>query len=185
MVTRMRKRMPDDEAEEVEKAARAQPYEEVDYLTWLAQFERFHEVPRFAKYAVPEYWEYLENLSGYLTGAFERFFPGWVLPTHKEPLFCLPTNRLFVSEGTRNSHMAGKMYKKKLAAMQKLPLAEQTKVTDETIAEDKKIAMKECLIQKMRDIFSDILDATTANLQKKQSRTVEEMEAALEELEDL
>jgi hypothetical protein len=209
-VTRMRKRMPDDDPEEVEKAARAVEYEEVDYLTWLAQFERFHEVPRYAKYAVPEYGEYLDNLTTYLTGAFERFFPlsnlkdvqdhfdeefegrwtsgavpGWVLPTHKEPLFCLPTNRLFVSEGTRNSHMAGKMYKKKLAAMQKLPLAEQQKVTEDTLEDDKTIAKKECLIQKMRDIFSDILDATTANLQKKQSRTVEEMEAALEEMEDL
>merc|ERR1711939_443385 len=81
--------------------------------------------------------------------------------------------------------MAGKMYKKKLAAMQKLPLAEQQKVTEETVEEDKKLAKQECLIQKMRDIFSDILDATTANLQKKQSRTVEEMEAALEEMEDV
>lgn len=208
-VARLRKRMPDEAPEEVEKKAREVPFEDVDYISWLGQFDRFHEIPRYAKYGSPDYWGYLEKLNEYLTGAFERFFPlsslkdvqdhyeeefakrwesgavpGWVLPTHKDPLFCLPTRKLFASEGTRNSHMAGKAYKKKLEAMQKLPLEEQKKVSEETEAEDRKIAAMECAIQKMRDVFQDIVDATVAQLQKKQSRTVEELEAALEEQEE-
>merc|ERR1712224_183820 len=111
--------------------------------------------------------------------------PGWLTPTFKDPLFSLPSGKLFSSEGIFKSHQSGKAYKKKLAALQKLSLDEQQKVTDETVAEDLKLAKKEALIQRLRDVFADIIEATVSNLQKKQSRTVEEMEAALEELEEL
>jgi len=49
-------------------------------------------------------------------------------------------------------------YKKKLAAMQKLSLDEQQKITDETVAEDKRLAKKEALIQRMKEVFSDYAD---------------------------
>merc|ERR1712182_130717 len=111
--------------------------------------------------------------------------PGWLTPTFKDPLFSLPSGKLFSSEGIFKSHQSAKAYKKKLAALQKLSLDEQQKVTDETVAEDMRLAKKEALIQRLRDVFGDIIEATVSNLQKKQSRTVEEMEAALEELEEL
>jgi hypothetical protein len=208
-VARIRKKKPDADLEEIEKEAREAKYEEVDYITWLQQFERFHEVPRNVKFD-KDYREFLDSFAAQMVDAFQRFFPlsswkdqnehfqedfearwsksavpGWVQPTYKDPLYCLPSKKLFATDGTLKSHQSGKAYKKNLAALQKLSLEEQQKVTDETVEADKVIAKQECLIQRMREVFSDTLEATVANLQKKQSRTVEEMEAALEELEDI
>merc|ERR1711937_347106 len=70
--------------------------------------------------------------------------------------------------GFFKSHQSGKAYKKKLAALQKLSLDEQQKVTDETVAEDKRLAKKEALIQRLRDVFGEIIEQTVSNLQKKQ-----------------
>jgi len=207
-VARMKKRMPDASPDEVEKAAAEMAFEEVDYISWLQQFERFHEIPRYVKFGSKDYDEYLSKLETYFVEGFERFFPlssfkdtkehfdeefenrwkaggvpGWITPTFKDPLFSLPSGKLFSSEGIFKSHQSGKAYKKKLAALQKLSLDEQQKVTDETVAEDKRLAKKEALIQRLRDVFGEIIEQTVSNLQKKQSRTVEEMEAALEEQE--
>jgi len=208
-VTRLRKRMPDADVAQIEEAAKDVPFEQIDYISWLSQFDRFHEYPRHVKFAVPEYLKYLEDLHGYLEGTFERFHPlsdhaalkqkieeefddrweknqcpGWTVPTHKDPLFCLPSYRVFANESTLQSHQKGKQYKKKLAALQKLPLADQQKALEETRAEDKKISRFETLIGKCKDFLQDTADATVEHLQKKQSRTVEELAAAQEEMEN-
>lgn len=174
-------------------------------MAWTV--ERFHEYPRHCKFAVPEYLQYLEDLHSYLGGTFERFHPlsdhfalkskieeefeerwekgqcpGWVVPTSKDSLFCLPSYRVFANESNLQFHQKGKQYKKKLAALQKLPLADQQKALEETREEDKKLARLECLTQKCKDFMQDTVDATVEHLQKKQSRTVEELAAAQEEL---
>jgi len=193
----------------VDAKAKEEVFEQPDYLSWLSAFDRFHEIPRVCKWQDKEYRAFVDALLAYLEGAFKRHHvlgdfasldrrseeefedrwssgqvPGWVLPTYKDPLFALPSQRLFASEGTLNSHKGGKAYKKKLQALQSLPLADQQRVVDQTVAEDKELARIECRIQKLREVFADTIDATVAHLQKKQSRTVEEMEQALEEQEE-
>lgn len=44
----------------------------------------------------------------------DRSIPGWQEPTHKDKLFCLPSNRLFNNPSVMKSHTMGKQYKKKV-----------------------------------------------------------------------
>merc|ERR1719267_548219 len=80
------------------------------------------------------------------------------------------------------SHMGGKQYKKALAAMQAMSVEKQKEMNKEFAEEDKSIAHKECKIQKFREILGDNIQETIEHLQKKQSRTAEEM--AAEEFSD-
>merc|ERR1712194_137890 len=93
----------------------------------------------------------------------DRSIPGWQESTHKEKLFCLPTSKLLKSEATRKSHMTGQLYKKRLV--------------EAVEAEDKRIARLESHAAKWHDLLSDTIQETVQHLQKKQSQTVEEMEA--------
>merc|ERR1712194_187355 len=93
----------------------------------------------------------------------DRSIPGWQESTHKEKLFCLPTSKLLKSEATRKSHMTGQLYKKRLV--------------EAVEAEDKRITRLESHAAKWHDLLSDTIQETVQHLQKKQSQTVEEMEA--------
>merc|ERR1712194_564061 len=107
----------------------------------------------------------------------DRSIPGWQEWTHKEKLFCLPTSKLLKSEATRKSHMTGQLYKKRLGEVQKMGFEEQKKLVEAVEAEDKRIARLESHAAKWHDLLSDTIHETVQHLQKKQSQTVEEMEA--------
>merc|ERR1712194_919304 len=107
----------------------------------------------------------------------DRSIPGWQESTHKEKLFCLPTSKLLKSEATRKSHMTGQLYKKRLGEVQKMGFEEQKKLVEAVEAEDKRIARLESHAAKWHDLLSDTIQETVQHLQKKQSQTVEEMEA--------
>eukprot|EP01066_Platyproteum_vivax_P014468 Platyproteum_vivax@DN6476_c0_g1_i1.p1 len=120
-------------------------FPETDYITYLTTFDRFHLINRFCKYADAPYEHYIETLLEYLKIFFERQNPlanhakvhrqfeddfqkrwdngdvhEWVAPTHKEPLYCLPTDKLFANETTMKSHKQGKVYQKAVKKLQQM-----------------------------------------------------------------
>jgi len=174
----------------------------------LQNFDQFHDIPRYCKYRDEQYAKYLQEVSAYLLGfidraqplveiekvekQFEEEFedrykegavPGWTSATHKEGFYCVPTNRLFANEAVRKGHMGSKAYKKALSKMQAMPIEEQKAMTDASEEEDKKVAKAECHVQKLRDLLGDHVAETVGFLQKKQSRTYEEMEQEREKEE--
>lgn len=208
-IARLRKKNPHlDEDDPAIDQALDNEYQEIDYIGWLNEFDQFHEVPRYCKYKHEPYYQYLEGLFNYLHDfikraqplfdmkkiekQFEKEFeerwaeksvPGWAQPTHKDPLFCLPTDRLLHNQAVLTSHKKGKFYKKKVTEMQKLTFDEQKAKIAESESEDEKLARMEAMIGKWRDLIGDIVTNSIEHLQKKQSRTVEEMEAQ-DELDD-
>ncbi|CAL1151045.1 unnamed protein product [Cladocopium goreaui] len=120
---------PDDP--EVDKTVEKE-FHELDYIEWLKTFDQFHEINRYCKYREKNYTEYLEGLISYLRGfllrtqplidadkleqQFEKEFeerwndksiPGWQEPTHKDKMFCLPSNKLFNNSSSKKSHEFG------------------------------------------------------------------------------
>merc|ERR1719271_2148855 len=75
------------------------------------------------------------------------------------------------------AHQTGKLYKKKVEEMQKLSFEEQKKLVAESEGEDKTIARLESKVAKWHDLLSDTISETVTHLQKKQSQTVDEMQA--------
>eukprot|EP00933_Yihiella_yeosuensis_P079921 TRINITY_DN93336_c0_g1_i1.p1 TRINITY_DN93336_c0_g1~~TRINITY_DN93336_c0_g1_i1.p1 ORF type:complete len:530 (-),score=141.56 TRINITY_DN93336_c0_g1_i1:182-1771(-) len=207
---RLKKKTPDLEPDDPEVEATVQKeFAELDYIEWLKTFDQFHDIQRYTKYGEKPYSEYLKGLINYmrdfllrtqplvdvkkLEAQFEKEFeerwadrsiPGWLEPTHKDKLFSLPSNKLFNNEACMKSHQTGKIYKKKLAEMQKLSFEEQKALTAATEDEDKRIAQLESCAAKWRDLLSDTLTETVQHLQKKQSQTVEEMDAEKEDDSD-
>jgi len=198
---RMRKKTPDLEIDdpivdqEIERT-----YNEMDYVLWLKEFDQFHDVPRYCKYKEREYAEYLEGIISYLRGfllrsqpivgiekleqQFDKEFeamwtdrnvPGWSEQTHKSKLFSLPTSKLFSGEAIMKSHQSGKLYKQKVAQMQKMSFEDQQSLVAASEAEDKRIANLEARAGKWRDLLSEIITESIQHLQKKQSQTAEEM----------
>jgi len=96
----------------------------------------------------------------------------------------LPSNRLFNNEAVMKSHQSGKMYKKKLAEVQKLSLEDQKKLVTESVEEDRRIAKLESHAAKWHDLLSDTMTESVQHLQKKQSQTAEEMEADKDDDDD-
>merc|ERR1719499_1507629 len=82
------------------------------------------------------------------------------------------------------SHQSGKMYKKKVAEVQKLSFEDQKKLVTESEEEDKRIARLESRAAKWHDLLSDTITETVQHLQKKQSQTAEEMEADKDDDDD-
>lgn len=176
-------------------------FAEMDYIEWLKSFDQFHEVPRYCKYKEKSYSDYLEAIITYLRGLllrtqpmvgvekletqFDKEFeerwadksiPGWQESTHKEKLFCLPSNKLFNNEAVLGSHKTGKMYKKKVAEMQAMSFEDQKKLIEAVEEEDRRISRLESRAGKWADLLRDTIDETVQHLQKKQSQTAEEME---------
>lgn len=200
---RLKKKLPDLQFDEPEvEEAFQKEFAELDYVEWLKTFDQFHEIPRFCKHRDANYREYLESLVAYqrdllvrtqplvdvakLVQQFDKEFderwnekniPGWQEPTHKDPFFSLPTKKLFVNEASMKSHKGGKLYKKKVAIMQKMSFEEQNKLIEVVEAEDRCVARLESHAAKWHDLLHDTINETVMYLQKKQSQTVEEMEA--------
>lgn len=200
---RLKRKTPDLEPDDpvVEQTVEKE-FTELDYIEWLKAFDRFHEIPRYCKYKDKAYTEYLDGVIAYmrdfllrtqpivgitkLEQQFDKEFeerwgkrsiPGWQEPTHKAKLFCLPSNKLFTNEAVLKSHMTGKQYIKRVAEVQKMSFEDQKKLVDESEVEDKRIASLESRAAKWRDLLSETVNETVQYLQKKQSQTVQEMEA--------
>ncbi|KAH0483132.1 MAG: uncharacterized protein KVP18_001768 [Porospora cf. gigantea A] len=179
---------------------------DVDLVQYLRTFDRFHDVPRRAKYRVTEYERYVDDLASYLAGFFYRqnplsdaakirqqfdadfehrwasgSIPEWVTPTHNLPLYCPATDCLMATEGTRTSHMNSKKYKKALTRMQSLSPEQLETRAKASEALDKHVASQEALVQRYRELLGDTIAHTVEVLQKKQSRTAWELEEAREE----
>jgi len=199
--SRMRRKTPDLEIDDpiVDEAVQNE-YHEMDYVLWLKEFDQFHDIPRHSKYNEKEYTAYLEGIIEYLRSFLlrtqpivgiekleqqfdkefeerwtDRSIPGWQEPSHKSKLFCLPTGKLFSNEAIQKSHMSGKLYKQKVAAMQKMSIEEQNGLTAASEAEDKRVAKLESRAGKWHDLLSETIGETTQHLEKKQSQTAEEM----------
>jgi len=200
---RMKRKHPELEANdpEVDRMVDVE-YHEIDCIKWLRDFDQFHSIPRYCKYKGADYTHYLDSLIEYLRGfllrtqpiidigrleaTFEKEFeerwadksiPGWTAQTHKEKMFCLPSNKLFNNEAVMKSHQSGKHYRKKVEEMQKMSFEDQRHLVDETEAEDRRIARLESIAGKWHDLLSDVIQETVAHLQKKQSQTAAEMSA--------
>lgn len=207
---RMKRRTPDLEPDDpiVEQTV-AKEYHEIDYIGWLKAFDQFHDIPRYCKYRESAYVDYLDGIIAYLRGFLlrtqplvgieklesqfdkefeerwnDRSIPGWQEQTHKDRLFCLPSNRLFNNEAVMKSHQSGKHYKKKVEEMQKLTFEEQRQLIVESEDEDRRIARLESHAAKWHDLLSDTITETVQHLQKKQSQTAEEMEADKDDSDD-
>lgn len=200
---RLRKKTPDLELDDpVVEQTVAKEYHEMDYIEWLKTFDQFHDIPRYCKFKDKIYSDYLDGVIGYLRGFLlrtqplvgldkleqqfdkefeerwvDRSIPGWQDATHKDKLFCLPTSKLFNNESVMKFHQSGKLYKKKLEEMQKLSFEDQKKLVKEVDDEDHRVAHLESRAAKWHDLLSDTIAESVQYLQKKQSQTVEEMEA--------
>jgi hypothetical protein len=176
-------------------------YNEVDYVQWLKEFDQFHDIPRYCKYKEKHFTEYLEAIISYLRSfllrtqpiagiekleqQFDKEFderwsaksiPGWQEHTHKSKLFSLPTDKLFTNEAVMKSHQSGKLYKQKVAHVQKMSFEDQKSLVDASEAEDKRIAQLESRASKWHDLLSDTINDTIQYLQKKQSQTADEID---------
>mmetsp|Transcript_49554 Transcript_49554/g.114833 ORF Transcript_49554/g.114833 Transcript_49554/m.114833 type:complete len:530 (+) Transcript_49554:87-1676(+) len=207
---RMKRRTPDLEPDDpiVDETVEKE-YHELDYIGWLKTFDQFHDVHRYCKYKEKEYTGYLEGIIAYLRDFLlrtqplvgiekleqqfdkefeerwgDRSIPGWQEPTHKDSLFCLPSNKLFNNETIMKSHQSGRHYKKKVEEMQKLTFDEQKQMIMDSEEEDRRIARLESRAAKWHDLLSDTLQETVQHLQKKQSQTVDEMELDRDESDD-
>lgn len=173
----------------------------IDYISYLKSFHDFSDIPRALKYRSPEYFAYLRSVSSYLEDFFQRRnpladheqvrtkfseqfeeqwklkeVPGWAAPTSTLPLYCRPTDKLFLTEGTKQSHAQGKKYKKALVEFTKLSREEQERREEESLAHDKEVAEAEFFINAYKEILEDVVERTVAFHHKKQSRTAEELE---------
>eukprot|EP00747_Dinoflagellata_sp_TGD_P162439 gnl/TRDRNA2_/TRDRNA2_180057_c0_seq1.p1 gnl/TRDRNA2_/TRDRNA2_180057_c0~~gnl/TRDRNA2_/TRDRNA2_180057_c0_seq1.p1 ORF type:complete len:531 (+),score=148.42 gnl/TRDRNA2_/TRDRNA2_180057_c0_seq1:84-1676(+) len=208
--TRMKRKNPDLEPDDpsIEEAVNKE-VGELDYITWLKEFDQFHDLPRYAKYKEKEYSAYLEGLISYLrefllrtqplidinklAATFEKEFesrwkdrsiPGWQEATHKDKLFCLPSNKLFNNKKVMESHQTGKHYKKKVEETQKMKIEDQKNLITESEKEDERIARLESLAGKWRDLLADTVTATIEHLQKKQSQSAAEIAGEVDDDED-
>jgi len=211
LFARMKKKSPDLQPDDpsVDEQFNKE-FSELDYIEWLKSFDQFHDIPRYCKYKEKPYTDYLNGIIDYLRGLLlrtqpmvgvekleqqfdkefeerwsDRSIPGWQDPTHKEALFCLPSNRLFNNKSVMESHKTGKQYKKKVDEMQKMSFEDQKKLIDAVNEEDKRIATLESRAAKWHDLLADTITETVQHLQKKQSQTAEEMEADKEDESDV
>ncbi|KFG47590.1 putative splicesome-associated protein, partial [Toxoplasma gondii FOU] len=189
--------------EEVAERLKDSRFEEdlVDYISYLKTFHVFTSIPRALKYRSSDYLAYLNGIVAYLQDFFRRRnpladhdqvrqkfseqfeeqwgrkeVPGWQTPTMELPLYCRPTDKVFLSEGPRESHMQGKKYKKALIEFTKLSHEEQEKQAEASQAHDKELAEAEFLVNAYKEILEDVVERTVAFHHKKQSRTAEELE---------
>uniref|UniRef100_A0A0G4F3S2 Matrin-type domain-containing protein n=1 Tax=Chromera velia CCMP2878 TaxID=1169474 RepID=A0A0G4F3S2_9ALVE len=194
-----------EEDEEIAKVA----FREIDHVTWLKEFDRFHEVPRHCKYRDGDYEAYVRALGEYLQGFFQRLFPladgrkaeeqlkadfekrwgertiaGWEQLTREMPLYCFPSDHLFASAQVLKGHTEGKKFKKNQELMAARSMGEQDKRREESLQADKKTAFLEAVVQKYKDFLGETIQDTVNFIQKRQSMTLQELEAAIEEEEE-
>ncbi|KAL8426742.1 hypothetical protein Efla_002256 [Eimeria flavescens] len=173
----------------------------LDYLSFLRSLGDFSKIPRHLKYKQPDYLHFLTETDGYLEYFFQRRYPltnfeqvlsaisadfkrqyeanqlsGWEENTHRNPLYCRVTDRLFASPGTLASHQQGAKYKKKLVHFSSLSaeaLADATRQSEET---DENLAFLEYKIKALAEMLHEAINHTIAYHQKQQSTNPDEAE---------
>ncbi|EDO05335.1 splicing factor 3a family protein [Babesia bovis T2Bo] len=176
-------------------------FAEVDYVTYLNQFDQFSDIPRHCKYRVKEYCEYLEQLLKYLIGFFQRQNPlattdtlktsfedsfknEWEnnRPTHwKEhsenmELYLKPVDKLFASSGVMQSFQNGKKYKKIVELFSKKTTQELEEHSKSSREHDKYLAYMEYMIQQYKQFLANTIEKTIEFIEKRESRNSKELE---------
>ena len=166
----------------------------LDYVTYLNNFDTFHEIPIKAKDS--NYKQYLVDLLNYLKSFFARTQPllsvaqiedkhsadfterwetrqirGWEsLPTTegilRNPLFCLPCQKLFASRNVYKAHKSGKKHQQN-----REKIAELLDNPPTMLEEYKEIASLECFISRLKETLGDVIQDTMNNVRKRQTRT--------------
>eukprot|EP00919_Chromeraceae_sp_WS-2016_P062278 GHVR01147485.1.p1 GENE.GHVR01147485.1~~GHVR01147485.1.p1 ORF type:complete len:633 (-),score=152.06 GHVR01147485.1:37-1893(-) len=178
---------------------------EMDYIGWLRNFDRFHDIPRYCKYNCYEYSKYILNLCKYLYSCLSRLYPladhstlishfvhdfrkkydageltGWESHTCALACYCLPSHTLFASPATMESHMKGKKYLKSLEVLSHMDRETQHRLRDESVAQDRRTALVETLIQRLKEAVAEQMDNTVNFVQKRQSMTEVELNDVIE-----
>lgn len=179
----------------------------LDYVTYLNNFDTFHEIPIKAKDS--NYKHYLVDLLNYLKSFFARTQPllsvaqiedkhnadfserwetrqirGWEsLPTAegilRNPLFCLPCQKLFASRNVYKAHKSGKKHHKN-----REKIAELLESPPTMLEEYKEMANLECFISRLKETLGDVIQDTMNNVRKRQTRTATELEAEMFDSEE-
>lgn len=200
----------------------------VDYLTFLARFSEFSDIPQAEKLRSSAYQVYLRDLKTYLLDFYRRTQPlvdlddvvaeteakfekQWALNEVKgwdrgasgsngedsedakaDPLFCALCDKQFNSQGVYNGHLNGKKHKKAAAAAASdAGSSNDTSTSAATPATNpssstqmKEIAFDEVLIRRLYELLTEVVHATIAYLELKQTRTHEELQAEIAEEEE-
>lgn len=101
----------------------------------------------------------------------------WHPPTHTLELYCLPTDRLFINEGTLLAHKKSEKYKKCLTKIQSIPVEEQAALLSKSEEKDQIIALNEFVVERLAEVLGTTVERTVQYVQAKQSRTLRELEA--------
>lgn len=122
---------------------------------------------------------------------------GWNAPENNNQieatqsnLYCAPCEKQFASDGVYTSHLAGKKHKKAVLKQQQCSTNAKdgqkfAALTPQCTKESKKsIAWIETKIVKVRELLTEVFDATRAYIELKQTRTHEELQAEIAEEEE-
>lgn len=178
-------------------------FSEIDYATYLTRFEKFEDIPRYCKYRVQEYYDYLEGLLNYLIGFFQRQNPlantdtlkesfqdefqvewngnraaHWAEYTENMALYLKPVDKLFASKGVYQSFQNGKKYKKIVEAFSKKSAEELEEHSKASREHDKRLAYMEFMIHRYKQFLSRTIDKTIEFIEKRESRTNKELEVS-------
>ncbi|OII73385.1 splicing factor 3A subunit [Cryptosporidium ubiquitum] len=176
-------------------------FEEMDFDTYLKVFDQFSSIPRYFKYRDSDYDDYIVNLLDYLRGFFLKTHPllddgiiqdelnkdfeqawenglmaDWRVPTNEMLYYSKPFDKLFFSEGTFNSHIKSKHYKREYSKYSELSSEEKARIKEKSLEQDKIIARKEFFIGKFSQLLSIQRREAIDHVNKLQSSTREELE---------
>eukprot|EP00915_Cephaloidophora_sp_WS-2016_P003278 GHVH01004405.1.p1 GENE.GHVH01004405.1~~GHVH01004405.1.p1 ORF type:complete len:617 (-),score=91.40 GHVH01004405.1:1018-2868(-) len=173
-----------------------------DLVGYLRSFDDFSRIPRWCKYGVKEYEEYITTLRDYLWSFLARRNPmkdlsdieftmaedfqsrfqsrsiaGWHTFTHEDPYYALPTDMLFSALPSYEGHLKSKKCLKAAEKQSKMTREELDELKKKSEKKDEHLAWFEIQIQRLKDILDEPLTSTIEDLQKRQSRTQEDLEA--------
>jgi len=104
-----------------------------------------------------------------------------------DPLFCTLCDKQFSSQGVYDGHLNGKKHKKAAAAGASNSNGTSTiasATTPSSSTHMKEVAFDEVLIRRLYELLTEVVHATIAYLELKQTRTHEELQAEIAEEEE-
>ena len=141
-----------------------------------------------------DYVHYLQDLAAYLVDFLKRAQPlldvphllhqiekeseaqwengsfrSWGEAETSDPLFCVPCGTRFAKQGTFDGHLKGK---KHVASVKKYAVSGESHL--------KRVFLHEVRVNRLADSLGDVIQATIADIEKKQSRTLREQLDAME-----
>ena len=189
------------------RESRPEVLRRLDYVTYLNTFDQFHDIPIRAKDAA--YQRYLKDLLNYLKSFFARTQPllsvtqieerhleefkerweerkirGWEsVPTAeglgRNPLFCLPCQKLFTNRAVYKAHKTGKKHQRN-----REKIAELLEKPPSLLEDYREVAQMECFISRLKETLGDVIQDTMNNVRKRQTRTATELEAEMFDSDD-